>query len=197
MAPSHQLRTQAQPGRKATYQADTGALLVTRQTKGNYGKWRHTQALGKELQTEVTRVSGRESRGCEVGGQPAPWPPPWPPACPRAVGKQTHRQDAVLRTVHFIGSIHSCQKVGRQAGRCTASGQIRALVCGPLLGSAVSPQHGPRPRLACPSTEVVSPSCVDGLPALPTSKTGCLGRPGTEAWPGLFVPWHPRGRLRL
>lgn len=110
--------------------------------------------------------------------------------------------------MHFIGSDTELPEKpagGRAGGRVARSlrgAQGRALACGPVLGScavshsSLSTARGPRPP--SPSTEVASPSCVDGGPC-PATATIMMPQPAQthEAWPGLFVPWRPRGQLRL
>lgn len=123
------------------------------------------------------------------GLPPGPHPPP-------GHGKQTHRQDAVLRTVHFIGSIQSCQKAGRQASAWHPARVERwhAAHCCALLSQS-SAQHVPKAGLSLQRRPVL-PAWMGSLPCHCPSHDA-LACPDTEVWPGLLVPRRPPGRLRL
>lgn len=74
----------------------------------------------------------------------------------------------------------------------------RAIVSQWVTAITQSSQHSPCTWLACPSTEAASPSCMDGAPCPDTAQVTTPWPARTrEAWPGLSVPRHPHGRLRL
>lgn len=74
----------------------------------------------------------------------------------------------------------------------------RAIVSQWVTAITQSSQHSPCTWLACPSTEAASPSCMDGAPCPDTAQVTTPWPARTrEAWPGLSVPRHPQGRLRL
>lgn len=112
-------------------------------------------------------------------------PPPGLPPGPRPPpghGKQTHRQDAVLRTVHFIGSIQSCQKAGRQASAWHPARVERwhAAHCCALLSQS-SAQHVPKAGLSLQRRPVL-PAWMGSLPCHCPSRRLGLPRHRGLAW---------------